>query len=278
MTDLIAEVREEINQAIAKDQLTLPTLPEVALKIREAAQDPDADAVRLTRVIENDAAISARLIKVANSPLMRASRPITDLKMAIARLGVTYTCNLATGMAMEQMFQATNHLVDELMRETWTKSTEVAGIAHVLCKAYTRLKPDQATLGGLVHKIGVLPILTYAENKPALLRSRETLRAVVDELHPEIGDKILAAWSFQPELANIPTEHMNFARRPAQVDYADVVLVANLQSYLGSDNPLAQMDWSQISAFERVGLSTEVNAMEIEDLSEDMEAAMAMLK
>ena len=278
MTDLIAEVREDINQAIARDQLTLPTLPEVALQIRSAAEDPDADAIKLSRVLENDAAIGARIIKVANSPLMRASRPITDLRAAIARLGVTYTCNLATGMAMEQMFQATNHLVDELLRETWTKSTEVAGIAHVLCRAYTRLKPDQATLGGLIHKIGVLPILTYAEGNAALLKNRETLRGVVDALHPEIGDRILAAWNFQPELANIPTEHLNWARSPRQVDYADLVMVANLQSYLGTDHPLTQMDWSGISAFDRVGLSAEVNAMEIEDLSEDMEAAMAMLK
>ncbi len=54
-------------------------------------------------------------------------------------------------------------------------------------------------------------------------------------------------------------------------------MVANLQSLIGSEHPLAQMDWSDISAFDRLGLSSEINAHEIEDLSDDMEAAMALL-
>lgn len=276
MNDTVSQVKQDLLRAIEDDKLTLPTLPEVALNVREVAQDPDADVGKLSKVLENDAAISARIVKVANSPLLRASRPITDLKMAISRMGMVYACNLATGLAMEQMFQATTDLVDNLLRETWTKSTEVAGIAHVLCRHYTRLKPDQATLGGLVHKIGVLPILTYAEEHRALLRSRELLQTVIDELHPLIGDRILAAWNFQPELLNIPSEHLNWKRQPAQADYADIVMVANLQSYLGTDHPFTAMDWSGISAFARLGISP--GGDDEEDLSAEMEAAMAFLQ
>mgnify|MGYP000281771001 CR=1 FL=1 len=116
--------------------------------------------------------ITARIIKVVNSPLLRTSKEITDIQMAISRLGINYTCNLATGLAMEQMFQATSDVVDRKMREVWNKSTEIAGICHVLCRHYTRLMPDQATLAGLVHQIGVLPILTYAEENNALLASQ----------------------------------------------------------------------------------------------------------
>ena len=39
------------------------------------------------------------------------------------------------------------------MREVWSRSSEVAGISHVLCKHYTKLRPDQATLAGLVHAL-----------------------------------------------------------------------------------------------------------------------------
>ena len=55
-------------------------------------------------------------------------------------------------------------------------------------------------------------------------------------------------------------------------------MVANLQSYIGTDHPLTQFDWTQISAFGRLGLSAEINLHEIEDVSADMEAAMAMLQ
>ena len=277
MSDQIEEIRTELLHAIDSDQLVLPTLPEVALQIREKASDPDVDVGSLSRVIQNDTAMSARLIKVANSPLLRASRPIEDLKSAITRLGINYTSNIATSMAMQQMFQATSDVVDLRMREAWSRSTEVAGIAHALARHYTRLKPDQATLAGIVHRIGALPILTYAEENRRLLKDPALLDTLIEELHPSLGRRILEHWSFPEELVIVPEGHLDFWRVVPKADYADLILVANLQSHIGTDSQLAHMDWSEISAFERIGLSPEVNTAEVEDLSADMEAAMAML-
>ncbi len=278
MSDQIEQVRQALLKAIDNDQLVLPTLPEVALRVREIASDPDADVVKLSKALENDTAMSARIIKVANSPLLRASRVIEDLKSAVSRLGINYTSNLATSLAMQQMFQATSDAIDQRMRETWQRSTEVAGIAHVLARHYTKLKPDQATLAGIVHRIGVLPILTYAEDHRALLRDTTALDELIDELHPTIGRRILETWDFPPELVIVPEEHRNFGRVVAKADYADLIMVANLQSYIGSDHPLTRMDWKPISAFARIGLSPEVDTAEEEDLSAEMEAAMALLQ
>ena len=278
MSELTEQVRSEILDAIASDKIVLPTLPEVALQVRETAADPNVNAQKLDDVIKNDAALTARIIKVANSPLLRARNPIEDLKMAVMRLGIDYTANLATGLAMQQMFQATSDIVDTYMRDVWTRSTEVAGISHVLCRHYTNLKPDQATLAGLVHKIGVLPILTYAEDNRRLLKDVNALNEVIETIHPQIGKKILETWDFPEELQLVPEEHMHFDRQVAEVDYADIVMIANLQSYIGTDHPLTEMDWTPITAFQRLGLEPEVNAHEAEDLSADMEAAMAFLE
>jgi HD-like signal output (HDOD) protein len=277
MSQIAERVRQEIITAIKNDQLVLPTLPEVAIKVREVADDPNADIEKLAGVIGGDAALSARIIRVANSPLLRASRAIEDLKTALMRLGISYTCNIATGLAMEQMFQATSDLVDMRMREVWSRSSEVAGISHVLCKHYTKLRPDQATLAGLIHKIGVLPILTYAEDHPALLSDSMTLDRVIDELHAPIGDLILRTWGFPEELAHIPSQHIDFKRKIPKADYADVVTVAMLQSYAGSSSAMAQIDYHQVTAFERLGLDPDILVSESEDLSADMEAAMALL-
>ena len=277
MNPIAEKVRTEIITAINNDQLVLPTLPEVALKVREVADDPDASIDKHTNVIGGDAALSARIIRVANSPLLRASRAIEDLRTALMRLGIQYTCNIATGLAMEQMFQATSDLVDMRMREVWSRSSEVAGISHVLCKHYTRLRPDQATLAGLIHKIGVLPILTYAEDNPALLKDSFTLDAVIDELHAPIGDLILKTWGFPEELAHIPTQHIDFARQSPKADYGDIVTVAMLQSYLGTDSPMTKIDCTQVKAFERLGLDPEMQMAESEDLNAEMEAAMSLL-
>jgi HD-like signal output (HDOD) protein len=278
MSKLADKVQQDLIQAIENDELVLPTLPEVALKVREAAEDPDIGIPQLSKVIGNDAALTARIIKVVNSPLLRTNKEITDLQMAVSRLGINYTCNLATGLAMEQMFQATTDVVDRKMREVWNKSTEIAGICHVLCRHYTRLMPDQATLAGLVHQIGVLPILTYAEEHNELLADSISLNHVIEQIHPLIGDKILRTWEFPEPIAMVPSLHLDFSRDSAKVDYVDIVQVATLQSYLGSEHPYTQLDWNKVPAFAKLGLDPNVDMQADEDLGAAMEAAMSMLQ
>lgn len=279
MSTLIETVQSELMDAINNDELILPTLPEVALQVREAAEDTDVGIGELSKVISNDAALTARIIKVVNSPLLRSNSEISDLNMAVARLGMGYTANLAMGLAMEQMFQATSDVIDRRLREVWQRSTEIAGISHVLCRHFTRLPPDQATLAGLVHQIGILPILTYAEENGQLLNDSFTLEKVIERLHPELGQRILQAWDFPPALACVPVEHLDFDRQTPQQDLVDIVQVALLQSYAGSEHPLGKIDWTGVDAFRKLGLEViEQSLSTDEDLSTSMEAATQMLQ
>ncbi len=277
MTSVAEQVAKEIVSAIDKDELVLPTMPEMALKVREVAEDPDAGIADINAVISNDAALTARIIKVANSPLFRGAREIEDLSMALSRLGMQTTANLATGLAMEQMFQATSDFIDKRMRDVWARSSEIAGICHVLCRHYTKLRPDQATLAGLVSNIGVLPILSYAEDNSQLLGNSMTLDSVIDEIHPAIGKKILTTWEFPTELRNVPEDAWNFEREAPKADYADLVTVATIQSFQGTPK-FASIDVNTVKAFERLGLDPDIESAEAEDLSEEMAAAMAMLQ
>ncbi|MFT5081987.1 MAG: HD-like signal output (HDOD) protein [Lentisphaeria bacterium] len=277
MNPIAQKVTADILKAIASDQLVLPTMPEMAIKVREVAEDPNASIKKLCDVISNDAALTARIIKVANSPLFRAPREIEDLNMALSRLGMQTTSNLATGLAMSQMFQATSDIIDQRMREVWSKSSEIAGICHVLCKHFTKLRPDQAALAGLVHQIGILPVLSYAEDHPTLMKDSITLDSVVAQAHPAIGVRILTAWEFPSELRKIPEQHLDYTRQVPSADYADLVTVAMFQSHAGSSR-FNNVDMESVTAFQRLGLDPNIDAAEAEDLSADMEAAMKMLQ
>ena len=271
-------IRQELLSAIEKDELVLPTLPEVALQVREVAQDQNSNVASLAAVIGRDAAISARIIKVANSPLMRRSEHKNEnLKMALMSLGMEYTANLATGLAMEQMFQATTDAIDKRLRETWGRSTEVAGICQVFSHGRGNLRSDQATLAGLTHKLGVLPILIYAESSRALLANPKALDELIDSLHPEVGQKILQRWDFSEQLSCVPVEHLNFGRQIAECDYADVVTVAVLESYSGSEHPLGAVDYATVTAFGRLGIAVDSETIELEDLQDEMQAATTSL-
>lgn len=278
MNHIIEKVSKNIVDAIQRDQLVLPTLPELALRVREVADDPNADIDSLASVISLDPALSARLIRVANSPLLRPGRPVDNLNGALMRLGIEYACNMASSLAMEQMFQSTSDLIDMRMRDVWFRSSEVAAISHVISKHYTRLRPDLATLAGIVHKIGVLPILYYAEEHPELLNDSFTLDAVIEKIHAPIGSLILKTWGFNESLADIPQGYLKFYEQKPQVDYADIVTVAVLQCDFFRDSNISKLDFSSVHAFDRVGLDPNIDIGESRALADELEAAVDVLR
>ncbi|WP_263223664.1 HDOD domain-containing protein [Pseudomonas alabamensis] len=226
MNTLAETVKAQLVVAIENDDLVLPTLPEVALSIREAAEDSEISVAALSKVIGRDAALAARLIKVVNSPLLRATVEVTDLHTAITRLGVNYSCNLAIGLVIEQIFHAREPAVEQKLRAIWTSSLEVAGISYELCRRFTRLTPDQAALGGLVHQIGALPILIHAQEHNELLSDPVCLDHVIEQIQPALGDKILSAWEFPEQLVRLPGQIQDLDRQTARIDYIDIVQLA----------------------------------------------------
>lgn len=252
MSELADKVQQDLVEAIDNDDLVLPTLPEVALQIRKAAEDPEISVSDLSKVIGRDTALSARLIKVVNSPLLRATQEVTDLHTAITRLGVNYSSNLAIGLVMEQIFHARSEVVEQKMRDVWRRSLEVAGVSYALCRSHSQLKPDQAALGGLVHQIGVLPILTYAEDHYELLSDPVSLNYVIETIHPLLGDKLLGGWDFPEMLAKLPGQYLDLERDSPSLDYIDLVQVAVLYCHRGTDHPLANIPVASLPAIKKL--------------------------
>jgi HD-like signal output (HDOD) protein len=275
MSNIVREVSEEIIASIKTDLIVLPTLPEIALKVRDVAENPKSNLSDIEKIICRDAALSARIVKVANSPVFRATQESKDMKMALGRLGMTYTANIAVGLAMEQMFQATSSIVDTRMRQIWQQSSEIAGVCHMLCKHRTKLRPSQAALGGLVHQIGKLPILSFAEEHPSLLKDSLSLDRVIKIIHPIIGRAILRRWSFPKELQSIPVDHLKFSRDISEADYSDLVTVAMMQTQMDDQGHFGEVDCAQVTSFARLLLEPETH-VESTDLSAEMEAAMQM--
>jgi putative nucleotidyltransferase with HDIG domain len=259
----------ELIEDLESGNLQLPTLPEVALRVRDVVDDENASANQIAEIIAQDAALSARLLQVANSPLYRGRQEIDRLSMVVSRLGNKLVRNLVTSQVMKQMFQATNDMVDKRLRAVWEHSVQVAAIARVLAANTPGVMPDQAMLAGLLHDIGTLPILYRAEERDELLDTPGLLDELIMRLHTRIGGAILKHWKFPDMLVAVAAEHENLERdHPGPADLIDVVQVANLQSHMDTDHPLAIVDWSNVSAFQRLGLDDDVNEIELTDVEE----------
>lgn len=254
-----------LHDEIQANRLILPSLPEVALKVRDAVEQEKINAVKLAAMIAEDAALAARLIQVANSPLYRGRTEITNLQMAITRMGYNTVRTLLMSLAMQQIFQPTSALLDRYFHAIWQTSVNVAAISRALAAFYPHLNAEHALLAGLIHQIGKLPILTLAEQTPGLANDQTRLDHLLEALHPQIGGVILKNWNFPQTLLEVVTEYLQWQRQPdgGLADYVDVVQVAYLEHLTGSGEELP-VDPSQVSAFARLGLAPDIEIIEIE--------------
>ena len=256
---LLEKFTRDIVFDIKHNKIVLPTLPEIALKARKLLTDNKSTSTQISKIISADAVISTRLLRVVNSPMYRTQIQIEDVRAAITRLGNAIVRSLITSLAMEQVYRTKlSPQTNRLLKLNWEHSVQVAALSQIIAQKFTSLSPEEAMLGGLIHDIGKLPILEYSERIPELLSNEKTLQKVLAVLHPRIGSLILKTWNFQPYLVAVTTEHENLDRNPETgVDYVDVVLIANMLSYIGTDHPYTKLDWSKIPAFNRLKLPPE---------------------
>ena len=248
--------KESILDDLENDRLPLPTLPEVAIKVRETVDDEDASITEVAQIIETDAALSARIIQVANSALYRGLSSADNVQTAVMRMGLLTVRNLATSLVMKQLFQATHPVVDHYLRAAWKQSTDVAALSAMIAKTYTNLESDSALLAGLTHSIGLSPILVKAESDPNMLSNTEALEKLIYELYPAVGAEILKNWDFSKYLIQVPAQHLNLERSGTngKADYTDIVQVALLQTVSGTSHPLASVNQADVSALDRLGM------------------------
>ncbi len=255
-----------------RKRVVLPTLPEVAVQVRKLVNDPASSTRQVARLIGTDPALTARLLKVVNSPLYRGQETIDNIQSAVTRLGAAQVRNLVTTLVMQQLYQSKGtQLTKQRLKTLWSHSAKVAALSCVIARRFTKLQADQAMLGGLIHDIGVLPVLRRAEAYPQLANDAEALEEVINHLHTIIGPFILDEWGFAPELIAVTAQHEDLWRSEgSEINYVDVVIVANLHSYLGTQHPLTKVDWSKIPAFTKLGLTPEETIKTLEAARDEL--------
>ena len=265
------EFLDVLQAEIRENRITLPTLPEVALRVRDALESENVTGRQIAEIVSSDAALAARLLQVANSPLYRGRVPLEDIKQAVTRLGNDMVRNLVTSLAVKQMFQPTSDALDKQMRAVWEQGVQVSAISRALARQTPHLNVEQAMLAGLIHNIGSLPVLMLADSKPDLATNEATLELMLEHLSPVVGKLIMETWNFPASLAAVPANYHNIQYDGGpEADYVDIVIVARLQT-LPADHPQAKLDWSAIPAFAKVGLEPEIEVVNIEGVAEEVQ-------
>ena len=237
-------------------RLVLPSLPEIVVRVRQAVNNDDVNLGDIVKLIQLDPSLTVRLVQIANSPLYRTSQPVDNCLMAVNRLGLKTTRDLVTCLVLNNMFNTESKLLRSRVKTLWQHSCHVAAVASTIAKITPNLHEDTALLAGLLHDVGVLPILHYAADFPDILESEEKLDFVIQELRGSLGREILEKWNFDSVLSDVAEESENWLRESDNdADYVDVVIVAQIHSYFGKENSANIPPLISAPAFLKLGLS-----------------------
>lgn len=244
-------------EKVRTDTLVLPSLPEIAIKIRQLAEDPDVNLHKMADLISHDPALSARIMKIANSAFVGRSIQITTLQQATTRIGLRYIKNVVTAMAMEQLFVSKSALIKKYMDNVWKETKELTSLALATMQQYnsnfkyTTVNFDTMTLAGLVHNIGALPVLTEAEKQLEIFGDEQLIKDSIATISAPIGATILRSWGFPADLVEVAEQWKNTEFEPKHPSYTDFIRIAAIRlGLMGTDTDIE----SQLKPYVDAGL------------------------
>lgn len=245
----------QLFQDLMSGNLALPSLPQVAQRIQQAFADESINAEMIGTIIQSDPVITAKLIMIANSPLYRGQAQIESLQQAVVRLGLETTRKQVMTYAVKELFQGKSVAMKTQMQGLWKHSQRVAVMCRLLANHIKGFDLEQAQLAGLVHDLGEVAILQYAQDNVDLRDNPEILLQAVKNLRPQITGMLLNQWHFGPDFVTVGEESEDWFRNPGDSpDLCDLVLIAQYHCFIGTPEMKRLPPISSLPAFAKLGM------------------------
>lgn len=200
--------------SIIENDIQLASLPEVFHQVMAAINDPMTSAGHIADVVSKDTSLSAKLLRIVNSPYYGFAEKVDTLSRALTLVGTDKLANLALGISVVNAFKDIDDSLFD-MRDFWEHSILCALAASWI--AAQKDEPEEAAfLGGLLHDIGWLIMLKLYpdQSREALIRMRDDSRPgyqVEREVwgfdHAELGGMALREWQFPNSLVSGVMHH-----------------------------------------------------------------------
>ena len=242
---------------LSAGKLELPSYPKAALQLQRLLSDDNADSARLIRILGAEPVLAARILRVANSAALNpAGKQVSELREAVSRLGFDALRTAAVGFAIAQLRKGEGYRgIEAPLDALWNECNAVAATCYVIARATRRFSADTALLCGLVSGIGKLYILTRAKDHPALLLDHETYAHIIQDWHSTIARAVLETWSMSDDIvqavqnaATVSTDLRSAA------SLADVLSVSQTLVGLGESRELLDAISTSDRAVQRLGL------------------------
>ncbi len=210
-------------RSVVQTEIQLPALPAVAMEVVDLVDNPRTSASKLGRVISTDQALTAKVLKIANSPFYGFPRRIATIDFAIIVLGFDALKEVVISLSLMSALQKKN---DEYFdtNKFWDHSITCGVAARRLAKDLGYRVSGEAFVGGLLHDIGLQVFHKYfnADFRACVHLTREhgitfyeAEKIILGITHQDIGGWLAERWNLPPQLSDVIINH----HRPGQSEF-----------------------------------------------------------
>lgn len=258
-------------------KIEIPSFPDVAVRVRKVLADENCSAAQIARVVSAEPQMAAKLLQMANSAALNPNgSKITELKSAIARIGLSNVRSASLAYAMDQIKNAKELApLRKPLHDLWERSVKVAAMSFVVARSWTKVNADQAMLAGLMHGMGRVYILTRAVKHTELFADPSTYHQIVRDWNAQVAKAVLTSWEISPDIIDAVENYENLDRAgTGEVDLTDVLTIANVLVSFHTDPAAMEMRLKETSAAVRLG----VNAEAIQKVLQETAGELASLR
>ena len=213
--DITTVEKPDLNKIVAKIH-EISTLPQVLKKILDVTADPTSGASDLQDILKSDPAVTAKILKVANSAYYGLVQKVTNVKRAIIFLGFKTVKNLSVAVSVSDMFKSEETIMGYSRGELWKHSVSVALCAKSITRRIGLMEAEDIFTAGIMHDVGIIIEDQYLNEyfKKVLMDTDlaqngiiETERKILGFDHATLGEKVVLQWKIPEEIATIISYH-----------------------------------------------------------------------
>lgn len=241
-------MEEAIAERIKSGTLQLPSYPRVASKLRDMLQQ-DVGIAEVARLLSQDAAVSAKLLRVANSAQYGNLRPVESVEGAVSRLGLSNACNLAEMVSNRSLYSTRNPAYRALLDDLWLHSVAVAHACVAIARQVGRGNAQHLFSLGLLHDAGRLALMqAIAQTDPEgkLVEGEGNVKrffAFLRKHQISCGVVLVQRWGFDQDFLDAVRYNYDLAGAEKPSRTVMIVHLANtLARSVGYGNPLDKAD------------------------------------
>ncbi len=191
---------------------SLPTIPPILKKILSVIEDPKVSLQKITDFVSSDPSLTARILKMVNSPVYGFPGRISSVSHAMVILGLNAVKGLLLGVSVFEIMKKS-------MIGLWEHSLSTAIFARIIAIKKELQSPEEISIGGLLHDIGkVILIIALKDEYLKIIDSVQGGERLLYEVerenfgitHAEVGGIIAKKWNFPLKLI----EPMMYHHRP----------------------------------------------------------------